>query len=98
MQDVSTFTKNKLSCSPDTPPKNTKRFSNLQSKISRNGHHFSQFFFCLFFVFSVNAGLPQGSIPGHTLFLLCINDLPNDFICNIVICVDDTLITLVLVM
>ena len=38
----------------------------------------------------VNAGASIGSIHGPTLFLLCINDLPDDAICNIAIYADDT--------
>ena len=40
--------------------------------------------------YPVNAGVPQGSILGSTLFLLCINGLPDDVICNIAIYADDT--------
>ena len=38
----------------------------------------------------VNARVPQGSIVSPTLFLLYINRLPDDFICDIAIYADNT--------
>ena len=40
--------------------------------------------------YPVNTGVPRGSILGYSLYLLYINDIPDDVICNIDIYADDT--------
>ena len=40
--------------------------------------------------YPVNAGIPPASILGPTLFLLCLNYLCDDVICDIAIYADDT--------
>ena len=40
--------------------------------------------------YPVNIGVPQGSILGRTFFLLHINNLPDDVICDITVYANDT--------
>ena len=40
--------------------------------------------------YSVNPEVPQGFILGFTFFLLYINDLPDDVICDVAIIANDT--------
>ena len=42
--------------------------------------------------YPADAGVPQGFILGTTLFLLYINELPDDVICDIAIYADDTIL------
>ena len=42
--------------------------------------------------YPANAGVPQGSILGTILYLLYINDLPDDVICDNAIYADNTTI------
>ena len=46
--------------------------------------------------YPTSSGVPKGSIPGPTLFLLCINELPDDVICNIAIYADGTTVIFII--
>ena len=57
-------------------------FSNRWLRVALDGKSLQEYL--------VNVGVPQGPIVGPTRFLLYINDLPDDVICNIAIYADDT--------
>ena len=57
-------------------------FSNRQRQVVLNGKSSQEY--------PGNAGVPEGSILGPTLFLLYISNLPDNVICNIAIYADDT--------
>ena len=57
-------------------------FNNRWLRVIQDGKSYQEY--------PVNAAVPQGSILGLTLFLLYINDLPDNVICNIAIYADDT--------
>ena len=57
-------------------------FSNRQLRVVLDGKSSQEY--------PLNTGALQGSILGPTLFLLYINDLPDDVICNIAVFADDT--------
>ena len=56
--------------------------SNIQLRVFLDGKYSQEY--------PSNAGVLQGSILGSTLFLLYINELRDDFICDIAIYADDT--------
>ena len=56
--------------------------SNRQLQLGMDGRYLQEY--------PVNAGVPQGTIPVTTLFLLYTDDLPDDAICNTAICAYDT--------
>ena len=56
--------------------------SNRQLKVVLDGQQSS--------CYSINAGVPQGSVLGPILFLIFINDLPDDCLSQIAIYADDT--------
>ena len=57
------------------------QLSNRQLRVVLDGKSLQEYL--------VHAGVPQGSILGTTLSLSCINDLPDDIICNIATYDDD---------
>ena len=56
--------------------------SNRKIKVVLNGESSSEY--------AVNSGVPQGSVLGPILFLIFINDLPDDLMCRVGIFADDT--------